>query len=109
MPYLDLDGSRFHYHWDDFTDPCETKGVHDRRDVGRESRQRQSPAGGRVSARVAPHVKAQDPVLTGQRGHPGPPAVQISPRRMVQQYDTLGLPRVGEFVPMVVAAASIQI
>ncbi|MBO19769.1 MAG: alpha/beta hydrolase [SAR202 cluster bacterium] len=27
MPYLDLDGSRFHYHWDDFTDPWETKSV----------------------------------------------------------------------------------
>ena len=27
MPYLELNGSRFHYHWDDFTEPWHTKSV----------------------------------------------------------------------------------
>jgi 3-oxoadipate enol-lactonase len=27
MPYLEIDGSRFHYHWDDFTEPWQTRSV----------------------------------------------------------------------------------
>ena len=27
MPYLTLNGSRFHYHWDDYTEPWRSKSV----------------------------------------------------------------------------------
>ncbi|MAF39899.1 MAG: hypothetical protein CL696_13660, partial [Chloroflexi bacterium] len=27
MPYLEINGSRFHYHWDDFTEPWQSRSV----------------------------------------------------------------------------------
>jgi hypothetical protein len=56
---------------------------------------------------MAPHVEAEYPVVASQRRHPSPPSVQVSRRRMVQQYNTFILPGLGKIVEMVMEPSSV--
>ena len=82
----------------DEVDFLDVQLVHNPGDVGGQFRQRKPQVRQGRRPRVSPHVEPHHRTKPSQGRHPGPPAMQVPPGRVVQQHRLGRTPRVGEVI-----------